>query len=278
MYLRTIAIYCFLDDLLNSLQHREDCRVRVSDAEVLTVAVCGMLFFGGNYTLSRAFLHESGLMPRMLDKSQFSRRLSRLADLVDLIFHQLGDALKELNVESRYAVDSFPVPMCDNIRIKGCRLTEQFADREQFRGYLASKRRYFYGVRIQVLATIDGTPVEFVIMPGAPADIQGLAELPLALPAGADVALDSAYTEYEWEDVAAETDGIRLLVTRKSNSQRRDVPALHDYKFWLRHRIETVFGEITKLFPKKIHATNFAGFMLKISLFLFAYQINKAFV
>lgn len=115
-------------------------------------------------------------------------------------------------------------------------------------------------------------------MPGAPTDLQGLAELPLALPARADVALDSAYTEYEWEDFAAETDEIRLLVTRKSNSRRRDVPALHDYKFWLRHRIETVFGEITKLFPKKIHATNFAGFMLKISLFLFAYQINKAFI
>jgi IS5 family transposase len=102
------------------------------------------------------------------------------------------------------------------------------------------------------MVSIDGIPVEFVTMPGAPADIQGLAELPLALPEAAAIALDSAYSQYEWEDLA-ETDKIRLLVTRKSNSKRRDAPALHDYKFWLQHRIETVFGEITKLFPKKIH-------------------------
>ena len=89
MYSRTIAIYCFLDDLLKALQHREDSRAQVSDAEVLTCAVCAMLFFGGNYSRSREFLIESGLTPKMLEKSQFSRRLSRLSDLVYLIFHQL---------------------------------------------------------------------------------------------------------------------------------------------------------------------------------------------
>jgi hypothetical protein len=278
MYSRTIAIYCFLDDLLKVLQHQEDCRAQVTDAEVLTAAVCAMLFFGGNYTLARDFLYSSGLMPRQLSKSQFSRRLARLSDLLHLLFHQLGDALKELNVESRYVVDSFPVPVCDNIRIGRCRLTGDFLNREQFRGLVASKRRYFYGVRVQVLATVEGIPVEFSLLPGALSDLQGLAELPLSLPAGAHVALDAAYTEYLWEDFAAESDDIKLLVTRRSNSKRCDVPALQDYKFWLRHRIETVFGEISKLFPKKIHATNFAGFILKISLFLFAYQIDKAFI
>ena len=76
----------------------------------------------------------------------------------------------------------------------------------------------------------------------------------------------------------AEREQIRLLVGRKTNSKRRDAPALHDYKQWLRRCIETVFGEITKLFPKKIHATTLAGFILKISLFLFAYQVDKAFI
>jgi hypothetical protein len=76
----------------------------------------------------------------------------------------------------------------------------------------------------------------------------------------------------------AEREQISLLVGRKRNSKRRDVASLHDYKQWLRRRIETVFGEITKMFPKKIHATTLAGFILKISLFLFAYQVDKAFI
>ena len=213
----------------------------------------------------------------MLSRSRFSRRLSRLADLVEVVFHQLGWTLKELNLESRYSLDSFPVAVCDNIRISRCRLVQG----SQFRGYVASKRRYFYGVRVQVVVTVEtveGVPVEFSILPGSLSDMAGLAELPLSLPVGAEVAADAAYTYYEWEDALAHTDGVRLLVGRKRNSKRRDVPAVHDYKQWLRRRIETVFGEISKLFPKKIHATTLAGFVLKISLFLFAYQVDKAFI
>lgn len=274
MYDRTLAIYCFVDDLLKAMQHREDRRCEVSDAEVVTTALCAMLWFGGNFERSRSFLHSSGMMPRMLSRSRLSRRLTRLAELVEMIFHQLGLTLKELNTESRYAMDSFPLAVCDNIRIPRCRLTKE----AHYRGYVASKRRYFYGVRVQVMVTVDGFPVEFCVLPGSLSDVAGLAHLPFALPAGAEVAADAAYTFYEWEDELAEREQISLLVGRKRNSKRRDVPSLHDYKQWLRRRIETVFGEITKLFPKKIHATTLAGFILKISLFLFAYQVDRAFI
>ncbi len=274
MYDRTLAIYCFVDDLLKVMQHREDARCEMSDAEVITCALCAMLWFGGNFESSRSFLHSSGLMPRMLSRSRLSRRLSRLDELIEMLFHQLGMTLKELNAESRYALDSFPVSLCDNMRSPRSRLVNE----AHYRGYVASKRRYIYGVRVQLMVTIDGLPVEFCILPASLADVAGVAHLPFALPAAAQVAADAAYTFYEWEDTLHESEQIKLLVGRKRNSKRRDAPALHDYKQWLRHRIETVFGEITKLFPKKIHATTLSGFILKISLFLFAYQVDKAFI
>jgi len=274
MYDRTVAIYCFVDDLLKAMQHTEDLRCEFSDSEVVTTAIVAMLFFGGNFACACRFLHSSGMMPRMLSRSRFSRRLSRLADLVDLIFHQLGLTLKELNSESRYSLDSFPIALCDNIRISRCRL----AQGESWRGYSASKRRYFYGLKVQVVVTVEGLPVECCILPGSLSDVQGLAELPLSLPAGAQVAADAAYTYYEWEDHLSDVDRVRLLVARKQNSKRRDTPVAYDYKQWLRRRIETVFGEIAKLFPKKIHATTLSGFLLKVSLFLFAYQVDKAFI
>jgi hypothetical protein len=274
MYDRTLAIYCFIDDLLKAMQHSEDSRSEFSDAEVVTTAIVAMLCFGGNFERARCFLHSSGMMPRMLSRSRFSRRLSRLADLVSLLFDELGLVVKELNLESRYSLDSFPVAVCDNIRIARCRL----AQGESWRGFSASKRRYFYGLKVQVVVTVEGVPVECCILPGSLSDIQGLAELPLSLPAGAQVAADAAYTFYEWEDHLLERDSVHLLVARKANSKRRDTPPLHDYKQWLRRRVETVFGEIAKLFPKKIHATTLSGFVLKIGLFLFAYQVDKAFI
>ncbi len=97
----------------------------------------------------------------MLSKSRFSRRWHRLfLTLLDL-FDYLGTILKSLNSSSEYMKYSFPVPICDNIRIPKARL----ASNEDYRGYIASKKRYFYGIRVQLLSTIDGIPVEFVFKP-----------------------------------------------------------------------------------------------------------------
>jgi hypothetical protein len=270
----TTAIYCFIDDFLKASRHREDIRIEVTDSEVITIAIAAMLHFGGNFERARLVLHELGLIKRRLSRSRFSRRINRLTDLISQLFHQLGSVLKELHWESRYLLDSFPVAVCDNIRIKRCRLMRD----ELYRGAMTSKRRYFYGVRVQILTTSDGIPLEFCILPGACSDLQGLAELALALPEKAELFVDSGYNFYEWEDYLSAEENLKLLVPRKANSKRGREPWLEIYKSLMRKYIETTIGEITKLFPKKIHATNLNGFLLKIALFLFAYQIDKAFI
>lgn len=271
---RTLAIYCFIDDFLKAGGHREDCRVTVSDAEVITIALTAMLDFGGNFEKARLVLHELGLVKRLLSRSRWSRRLNRLADLIGRLFHQLGSILKDLHWESRYLLDSFPVAVCDNIRINRCRIVRD----RSYRGKMSSKRRYFYGVRVQLLATSDGIPVEFCILPGSCADLQGLAELALEMPEAAQIFVDAGYNFYEWEDYLSEVEHLKLQVPRKANSQRAREPWLELHKSLVRKYIETTIGEIGKLFPKKIHATNVNGFLLKIALFLFAYQIDKAFI
>lgn len=270
----TLAIYCFIDDFLKASGHREDIRAEVSDAEVITIAIQAMLQFGGNFEKSRLILHELGLIKRLLSRSRLSRRINRLADLIYRLFHQLGSTLKDLHWESRYLLDSFPVPVCDNIRIKRCRIVKDL----RYRGVMTSFRRYFYGVRVQILTTSDGVPVEFCILPGACSDLQGLAELALELPPMAQLFVDAGYNFYEWEDYLCEKGQLRLQVPRKTNSKRAREPWLELHKSLVRKYIETTIGEIGKLFPKKIHATNLNGFLLKIALFLFAYQIDKAFI
>ncbi len=270
----TLAIYCFIDDFLKASGHREDIRTEVTDAEVITIALTAMQHFGGNFERARLVLHELGLIKRLLSRSRFSRRVNRLADLIHRLFHQLGAVFKHLHWESRYVLDSFPIAVCDNIRIKRCRIVQD----ERYRGKMPSKRRYFYGVRVQIMATSDGIPLEFCILPGACSDLQGLAELALDLPAMAELFVDAGYNFYEWEDYLQEADNLRLQVPRKTNSKRGREPWLEIYKSLVRKYIETTIGEIAKLFPKKIHATNLNGFLLKIALFLFAYQIDKAFI
>lgn len=146
---RTLAICCFIDDFLKARGYHQDCRVEVTDAEIITIAITAMLDFGGNFEKSRLVLHELGLIKRLLSRSGFSRRLNSLIDLIHCLFHQIGGILKDLHWEARYLLDSFPVPVCDNIRIARCRLAQD----ELYRGKMISKRRYFYGVKVQLLTT-----------------------------------------------------------------------------------------------------------------------------
>jgi hypothetical protein len=270
----TTALYCIVDDLLKAVGHKDDCRRELTDAEVVTAALCAAFNFGGNIERSRSFLQETGLMPRMLSRSRLNRRLHRVAGLVNTLFHQLGTVLKELSVSGRYLLDSFPVSVCDNMRISRCRLVCD----EEFRGYIASKRRYFYGVRVQVVTTEGGVPVELAFLPGSASDVRGLGVLPLALPQGSQLFMDSGYTDYAVEDTAGEMDGIEFAPSRKQNSKRGDDVWRSYYKQLMRKRIETVFSQITNLFPKHIHAVTLDGFLLKVSMFVIAFALDKAFI
>jgi hypothetical protein len=270
----TTALYCITADLLKATGHKDDCRCRLTDAEVITTALIAALYFGGNIERSRSFMRSTGLMPRMLSKSRLTRRLHAVAGLVNSLFHQLGMVLKEASPSTRYLLDSFPVAVCDNMRISRCRLVGD----EEFRGYIASKRRYFYGVRVQVVTTEDGVPVELAFLPGSASDVRGLGVLPLSLPRGSQLFMDSGYTDYSAEDAAQQMDGVEFAPSRKSNSKRADDVWRSYYKQLMRKRIETVFSQITNLFPKHIHAVTLDGFLLKVSMFVIAFALDKAFI
>ena len=80
---------------------------------------------------------------------------------------------------------------------------------EAYRGYNASKRQYFYGFKVQVVTTQDGTPIDFYITAGSIHDNTALQAMPLELPQGSEVYADSAYLNYELEDLYEECEQIR---------------------------------------------------------------------
>ena len=207
----------------------------------------------------------------MLDKSAFNPRLHKLENVLERLFYYLSDLFKGLNRESEYVIDSFPVAVCDNIRINGSRLVKG----EEFRGKIACKRGYFYGFGVQVIATIDGLPVQYLIHPGAFVDITALQTMDVQLPENSYLYADSGYTDYEQEDYYAECEQMYFRVQHKKNSHRKDQPYMQYLKKVLRQKIEQTFSLITRLFPKYIHAVTQKGFCLKILLFLLAYSLDQ---
>ena len=87
-------------------------------------------------------------------------------------------------------VDSLPVAACDNIRIRRCRLYPLEEEGKSFRGYIPSKRRYFYGLRVHLVVSGKGEPVEFALAAGSEADVAVLKEMALELPEGSTIHAD----------------------------------------------------------------------------------------
>ena len=59
----------------------------------------------------------------------------------------------------------------------------------------------------------------------------------------------SAYTDYNVEDILLQLNGISLKAMRKKNSKGKDKPWIQYIKQHIRHYIETVFSGITCVFP-----------------------------
>ena len=164
-----VAIYCICDDILKGLHHVEDKQRKMSDAEVLTTSIVAALFFGGNMERSRIFLQEQGYIPQMLEKSRFNRRQHKIAGLFLAVFNLLGEVWKQWNCESVYIVDSFPISVCDNYRI---RIPTSITARND--AAPSQQETYYYRLKIHLMVTLQGQPVEFFLTPGSSSDTHAL--------------------------------------------------------------------------------------------------------
>jgi DDE family transposase len=210
-----VAIYCLCDDILKGLHHHEDIQCQMSDAEVMTTSVVAATFFAGNIEKSRCFLKEHGYIPNMLEKSHFNRRQHRIAELFLIVFDLLGNFWKELNEQSVYILGSFPLAACDNYRIQR---SHRYSG-EVWHGCQSSKRRYFYGLKLHLVVTEHGQPVEFFLTSGSWSDTKALKMYRFDLPEGALITGYKAYNDYALEDLMMEARR-RLLPLRKKSSKR----------------------------------------------------------
>jgi hypothetical protein len=264
-----IAIFCLCDDMLKALAYRDDPQSQMTTAEVMTTAILAALRFGGNFEQARHMLQTEGYMPQMLSKSRFNRRLHRNGYLLMTLFHLLGETWKELNGQSIYVLDSFPIAACDNYRIPRSRLYQG----EVWRGHQASKKRYFYGLKVHMMVTEHGQPVEFFLTPGSYSDTSAYGWYDFDLPENAWITADKAYTDYVVEDVINEA-GSRMRPLRKKNSTCPFAPWIFYLQSTYRKIVETAGSMVERLLPKHIHAVTPQGFELKVGLFVLASSIN----
>ena len=157
----------------------------------------------------------------------------------------IGRVFKYICCEMEYPIDSFLVKACHIISISRCRLIKD----EKIRGYNAYKHEHFYGVKVQLVTTAEGIPLEMYILQDAEHDSQILKRMYHDFPPEKLQYGDCGYTNYEIEDMFREAEQVALKISRKSNSKRTDIPSVAFIIEPRTKKIETNIGQVSTMMP-----------------------------
>ncbi len=207
-----------------------------------------------------------------LSRSEFNRRIHALQDRLLELLALLNAWAKAEN--TRFAIDSCPstrIWQRPTVRIRRSWLVQGKA----FRGYNASKRKYFYGYKVHLITAQDGRIVKFDFTPGSSHDQIGFELLGFDLAADSVVYADKAYTNHEQEALLAEAAGVDFQPIRRGNSRQ----AANDYcTNWLRKQarrhVETDISKLVSRWPRRMHAVTARGFLLKAVGLILAHNIS----
>jgi hypothetical protein len=166
------ALYVTCDDLLRAHPERVALSppggftAAISDAEMLTLAVIQALL---GHTSERRWLryaraHLLGMFPTLPSQSGYNKRLRALAATMAWLTRTLAQ-MTGVGDDTVWVADSTPVE---------CGRSRETAKRSDLAGwaeygYCASHSRYFWGLRLHLLATMHGLPVGWALT-GAKAD------------------------------------------------------------------------------------------------------------
>ena len=264
---KIIATFCILDDLLHILHHRNDPQAKITDSEILTIAILACQEFGGNMRKALQWGKALHLFSFVPSESRFNRRRHRLMPLLHALAPLLRTVWEALQTCTAYALDTFPMPVCENIRANRCRLEKAF------RGYRASHRDDFHGVKVHLLVASGGFIAAFWLTPGSWHDLTGLYGMALDIPCGCALMMDRGYTDYVAADLLREAEGLEVYLVRRETSVRyaRCCQSLAVVK---RRFVERVGLCLRSLLPRRVHGVTLDDFMLKLMCFIYAHNFN----
>jgi len=156
------ALYVTTDDLLRAYPERVPARPKIgitpktSDAEMLTLAVMQALL---GYTSETRWLRYArknllSMFPNLPLQSGYNKRLRKLAATMTWLIGELGRQTSIAN-DDVWVVDSTPVE---------CARSRETVKRSDLAGwaeygYCASHSRFFWGLRLHLVCTLQGLPV-----------------------------------------------------------------------------------------------------------------------
>ena len=127
---------------------------------------------------------------------------------------------------------------------------------KKYLGYIAAKKEYVYGLKVSVLTTFQGLPVDVIIANASEHDVKIFDRHEMSLFSRSKIYADKAYNSMASERDLFRNYDVDLLPIRKNNYKLEIEEQAEALKYKRRKRIETTFSEIQFRFPKFLHCVN----------------------
>jgi hypothetical protein len=208
-----------------------------SDSEMLTLMLAIDFF---EFTSERRFVefvraNYLALFPKLLDQSQYNRRARSLRYLLNEL---RKDWTAELGVqfEEHFLLDTTPVI------VVGYRRDKTHSD---FRGsaaygYCAARRLKYFGYKLVMLTTLNGTPYAFELVPANTDERDAAEEILDTLPPDSQVWSDKGFLGEDWHTEWAQL-GIHVWTTKRENQKIQNAPEFDRLLNSVRERVEGAF-------------------------------------
>jgi Transposase DDE domain len=237
-----IALYVMVDDLLGP-RLGPGRRPKLSDAELVCLAVAQVLL---SCDSERRWLRLVGrrlghLFPYLPTPSAYNKRLRRAAPLVALAIQELATHTPSWWDELRL-VDSTPVP---------CAASRETVKRSALAGiagygYCKSHHRWFWGLRLYVLAGPDGLPVAWCLATPKLGEREVTAALldheRSRLRPGLVIVADKGFAGRDFEQLVAGYGAVLLRPDRADESRRRG--SLGRWRQWIESTFDTLKDQL----------------------------------
>lgn len=228
-----IALYVQIDDFLGPRPRGRGRPPKLTDSELITLAVAQVLLAMPNdrQFLALARWRLGHLFPRLIDQSGYNRRLRALAPQIARCINYLAYISPSFCDRLRL-LDSTPVP---------CAQSRETVKRSEFAGhagygYCRSHSRWFWGFRLYLLCASDGMPIGYELAAANIGERVVAAEILDRVPvAGHTVIADKNFAGKEFEQLMA-AHGAHFL-----RPDRKDEPRRHGSLGAVRQWIESTF-------------------------------------
>jgi hypothetical protein len=238
-----VTVYCTADDLLP--EPARNARRKLTDAEIVTLCVAQVLMgIPSDRRFLRAARRQLGhLFPLLPTQDALHKRRARLGETIEWLCGVFATGSPGYD-DDLVLLDSTPVE---------CGRSVDTARRSQLAdccgyGYSRSHSRWFWGMRLHLLCSPDGTPRAATLAPAdRPEREVALPLLARSLRGGETIVCDKGYAGQEF---AAAVAALGATIARPA---RRDERQAGPHLAPIRQRIESVFQTCKDLLSLERH-------------------------